>query len=68
MCAEETVKLDGSVSGPRGETWSDVMGIEYMIDHPCRPKEEMGEEHLKNLLKMAREKKPEKTVGWVESA
>jgi hypothetical protein len=44
------------------------MGIEYMIDFPCRPKEELGEEHLINLAKQAREMAPKRTVGTLESA
>jgi hypothetical protein len=44
------------------------MGIEYMIDYPCRPKKEMGEEHLFNLVKQARENIPERGVGTVETA
>jgi hypothetical protein len=44
------------------------MGIEYMIDYPCRPKKELGEEHMINLVKMAREKAPKKGVGTVETA
>jgi hypothetical protein len=44
------------------------MGIEYMIDFPCRPKKEMGEEHLINLVKKAKENAPKRTVGVVETA
>ncbi len=44
------------------------MGIEYMIDYPCRPKKEMGEEHLFNLVKQALANAPKKGVGTVESA
>lgn len=44
------------------------MGIEYMIDHPCRPKKEMGEEHLINLVKRARLDRAQKRVGTVETA
>jgi hypothetical protein len=44
------------------------MGIEYMIDFPCRPKEELGEEHMINLVRMAREKAPKRGVGTVETA
>nr|NIP35558.1 hypothetical protein [Thermoplasmata archaeon]NIS12649.1 hypothetical protein [Thermoplasmata archaeon]NIS20571.1 hypothetical protein [Thermoplasmata archaeon]NIT77951.1 hypothetical protein [Thermoplasmata archaeon]NIU49655.1 hypothetical protein [Thermoplasmata archaeon] len=44
------------------------MGIEYMIDHPCRPKKELGEEHMINLVKQAREKARNKGVGALETA
>jgi hypothetical protein len=44
------------------------MGIEYMIDFPCRPKKEMGEEHLINLVKQAKANAPKKSVGTVETA
>ncbi len=46
----------------------DTMGIEYMIDLPCRPKKEMGEEHLMNLVKTARENAPKKGAGTLETA
>lgn len=39
-----------------------------MLDFPCRPKQEIGEEHLFNLVKRAREASPRKGVGNVESA
>jgi len=44
------------------------MGIEYMIDLPCRPKKEMGEDKLMKLVKTARENAPKKGVGTVETA
>jgi hypothetical protein len=44
------------------------MGIEYMIDFPCRPKKEMGEEHLFNLVKQARANVPKKGHGSLETA
>jgi hypothetical protein len=44
------------------------MGIEYMIDFPCRPKKELGEEHMINLVKHARETTTKKSVGSVETA
>lgn len=44
------------------------MGIEYMIDFPCRPKKELGEEHMLNLVKQAREMVPKKTLGTVATA
>jgi hypothetical protein len=44
------------------------MGIEYMIDLPCRPKKEMGEDKLMKLVKTARENAPKKSVGTVETA
>lgn len=44
------------------------MGIEYMIDYACRPKKELGEEHMINLVKKARKQIKPKGVGTVESA
>jgi hypothetical protein len=44
------------------------MGIEYMIDFPCRPKKELGEEHMINLVKQARKQVTKKGVGDVETA
>ncbi len=44
------------------------MGIEYTIDLQCRPKKEMDEEHLFNLVKQARERTPKKGAGTVETA
>jgi len=44
------------------------MGIEYLIDLPCRPKKEMGEEKLMNLVKKSRENVPKKSVGTVATA
>lgn len=44
------------------------MGIQYMIDFPCKPKKELGEEHMINLVKMAREQTPKRGVGTVETA
>jgi hypothetical protein len=44
------------------------MGIEYMIDYPCRPKKELGEEHMVNLVKTALETAPKRGVGTVETA
>ena len=44
------------------------MGIEYTIDLQCRPKKEMGEEHLFNLVNQARERAPKRGVGTVETA
>jgi hypothetical protein len=45
------------------------MAIEYMIDYQCRPKKEMGEEHMINLVKKARkEASSRKGVGVVETA
>jgi len=44
------------------------MGIQYLLDHPCRPKTELGEEHLINLVKSARKHQPAKGVANVESA
>lgn len=44
------------------------MGIEYMIDLPCRPKKEMGEEKLMNLVKTARENAPKRGAGTLETA
>lgn len=44
------------------------MGIEYMIDQPCKPKKELGEEHMVNLVKQAREKARNKGVGALETA
>ena len=44
------------------------MGIEYMIDYPCRPKKEMGEEHLINLVKQSKASASKKTVGALETA
>ncbi|NOQ55009.1 MAG: hypothetical protein GQ558_10455, partial [Thermoplasmata archaeon] len=46
----------------------DTMGIEYLIDLPCRPKKEMGEERLMNLVKKARENVPKKGPGALETA
>ncbi len=46
----------------------DTMGIEYTIDLPCRPKKEMGEERLMNLVKKARENVPKKGPGALETA
>lgn len=39
-----------------------------MIDLPCRPKKELGEEHMVNLVKKAREQSHNKGVAVVESA
>lgn len=50
------------------ETRGVRMGIEYMIDHPCRPKKELGEEHMINLVKQARKQVVKRGVGNVESA
>jgi hypothetical protein len=44
------------------------MGIEYLIDHPCRPKKELDEEHMVNLVKMARKKVENTSVAKVETA
>ena len=44
------------------------MGIEYMVDYPCRPKKELGEEHMINLVKQAREQSVKKGVAVVETA
>jgi hypothetical protein len=44
------------------------MGIEYMIDHPCRPKKELGEEHMINLVKQARKQVTKRGVANVETA
>jgi hypothetical protein len=44
------------------------MGIEYMIDLPCRAKKELGEEHMVNLVRTYLEKAPKKGVGDVETA
>ncbi len=44
------------------------MGIQYVLEHPCRPKTELGEEHLINLVKSARKLQPSKGVANVESA
>jgi len=44
------------------------MGIEYMIDYPCRPKKELGEEHMINLVKIAKEHAPKRGIANVETA
>ena len=44
------------------------MGIKYMIDFPCRPKKELGEENMINLVKQARDAVPDRTLGTVASA
>ena len=44
------------------------MGIEYMIDYACRPKKELGDEHMINLVKRARAEVKPKGVGTVETA
>ncbi len=44
------------------------MGIKYMIDYACRPKKELGEEHMINLVRKARKQVKPKGVGTVESA
>ncbi len=44
------------------------MGIEYLIDHPCKPKKELGEEHMINLVKQARKQVVTRSVGNVETA
>jgi hypothetical protein len=60
--------MEKTDSGRRGHFRGDNMGIEYLIDYSCRPKKELGEEHLINLVKEARKTKTKKTVGTVESA
>jgi hypothetical protein len=44
------------------------MGIQYLLEHPCRPKTELGVEHLLNLVKTARSVAPKKGVAVVETA
>jgi hypothetical protein len=44
------------------------VGIKYIIDLPCKPKKELGEEHLKNLVMQAREQTTKKGVAVVETA
>lgn len=44
------------------------MGIQYVLEYPCRPKTELGEEHLINLVKSARKLQPTKGVANVETA
>ena len=44
------------------------MGIEYMIDLACRPKQELGEEHMINLAKQARKQAPRAGMEGLETA
>ena len=44
------------------------MGIEYMIDYACRPKKELGEEHMLNLVKKAREQAAKRGTSELETA
>lgn len=68
MNAHEKVFGEKRVPGAR-TTRGEPMGIEYMIDLPCRPKKELGEEHMLNLVKKFHEGRPQKkSVAAVESA
>jgi hypothetical protein len=44
------------------------MGIKYLIDYPCKPKKELGEEHMKNLVMQSREQATKKGKAVVETA
>ena len=44
------------------------MSIQYVLEFPCRPKKELGEEHIVNLVNAYAKFAPKKGVGNVETA